>query len=64
LASLKEKLSINNFSLPEECSNFVQLLQDSLKTIKEEYQKKQATLSAIKNQDVDMKHKFHHIKEK
>jgi hypothetical protein len=50
LASLKEKLSINNFSLPEECSNFVQLLQDSLKTIKEEYQKKQATLSAYQEQ--------------
>lgn len=50
LSSLKEKLSINNFSLPEECSNFVQPLQDSLKTIKEEYQKKQATLSAYQEQ--------------
>jgi hypothetical protein len=50
LSSLKEKLSINNFSLPEECSTFVQPLQDSLKTIKEEYQKKQATLSAYQEQ--------------
>ena len=50
LSSLKDKLSINNFSLPEECSNFVKPLQDSLKTIKEEYQKKQATLSAYQEQ--------------
>jgi hypothetical protein len=51
LESLKDKLSINNFSLPEECANFIEKLQESLKTIKEEYQKKQATLSAYQEQD-------------
>ena len=51
LESLKEKLSINNFALPEECSSFIAPLQESLKTIGEEYQKKQATLSAYQEQN-------------
>ena len=51
LEALKDKLSINNFSLPEECSSFITPLQDSLKTLSEEYQKKQATLSAYQEQN-------------
>lgn len=51
LESLKEKLSINNFALPEECSSFIAPLQESLKAIEEEYQKKQATLSAYQEQN-------------
>jgi hypothetical protein len=51
LEALKEKLSINNFALPEECSAFISPLQESLKTIGDEYQKKQATLSAYQEQN-------------
>ena len=51
LEALKEKLSINNFALPEECSVFISPLQESLKTIGDEYQKKQATLSAYQEQN-------------
>ena len=51
LKMFKENLSINNFTLPEECSNFIEHLQESLKGLRDEYQKKQATLSAYNEQN-------------
>ena len=51
LKMFKENLSINNFTLPEECSNFIEQLQESLKGLRDEYQKKQATLSAYNEQN-------------
>ena len=51
LKMLKENLSINNFSIPEECFSFILPLQEVIKDLKEEYQKKQATLSAYQEQN-------------
>ena len=51
LKMLKENLSINNFSIPEECFSFILPLQGVIKDLKEEYQKKQATLSAYQEQN-------------
>ena len=51
LKMFKENLSINNFTLPEECSSFIEQLQESLKGLRDEYQKKQATLSAYNEQN-------------
>lgn len=51
LKMLKENLSINNFSIPEECFSFILSLQEVIKDLKEEYQKKQAILSAYQEQN-------------
>ena len=51
LRMFKENLSINNFSIPEECFSFILPLQEVIKDLKEEYQKKQATLSAYSEQN-------------
>ena len=51
LRMFKENLSINNFSIPEECFSFILPLQEVIKDLKEEYQKKQATLSAYQEQN-------------
>ena len=51
LKMLKENLSINNFSIPEECFSFILPLQEVIKDLKEAYQKKQATLSAYQEQN-------------
>lgn len=61
LEIFKEKLSINNFSFPEELSSFVPLVEGKVKEIQTFYQEKKARLQAYQEQQKGLQNEIQKV---